>query len=85
MKLEQIILLLSNAVDDGTKNVLSNSGINQNKLSKSEAYRIYGRSNVDRWLRENLILISDKHFNRSKLEAVAASSNRATYLPVAER
>jgi hypothetical protein len=85
MKLEQIILLLSNAVDDGTKNVLSNSGINQNKLSKSEAYRIYGRSNVDRWLRENLILISDKHLNRSKLEAVAASSNRDTYLPVAER
>ena len=60
-------------------------------MTKADAYRLYGRSNVDRWLREGLISIghptetSQIFFDRSELEAVAASSNRITYLPVADR
>lgn len=85
MKLTELINLLNNATAEGAGTVLSASGIMQDQLSKSDAYKIYGRSNVDRWLSENLIKISNRRINRLMLEAIAASSNRVTYLPVAER
>ena len=85
MKLMELIDLLKNANAEGAGKVLSSAGILRDHLSKAEAYKIYGRSNVDRWLSENLIKISNKKINRLKLEAIAASSNRMTYLPVAER
>jgi hypothetical protein len=85
MKLTELIDLLKNATDEGAGIALSSSGILQDQLSKTEAYKIYGRSNVDRWLSEKLIKISGKRIYRVALEAIAASSNRVTYLPVAER
>ena len=85
MKLMELIDLLKNATAEGAGKALLSPGILRDHLSKAEAYKIYGRSNVDRWLSENLIKISDKKINRLKLEAIAASSNRMTYLPVAER
>lgn len=56
--------------------------------TKAQAYRLYGRSNVDRWIGEGLLKsarISQKSIDREELEHVACTSNRATYLPVAER
>ena len=85
MKLTELINLLKNATAEGAGKALLSSGILHDQLSKTEAYKIYGRSNVDRWLSENLIKIFNKKINRLKLEAIAASSNRMTYLPVAER
>jgi hypothetical protein len=85
MKLTELIDLLKNATNEGAGKVLLSAGILRDQLSKTEAYKIYGRSNVDRWLSEKLIKISNKKLNRVKLEAIAASSNRMTYLPVAER
>ena len=85
MKLTELIDLLKNATAEGAGKVLLSSGILCDQLSKTEAYKIYGRSNVDRWLSENLIKISNKKIDRLKLEAIAASSNRITYLPVADR
>jgi hypothetical protein len=85
MKLTELIDLLKNATAEGAGKALLSSGILRDHLSKTEAYKIYGRSTVDRWLSEKLIKISDKKINRFKLEAIAASSNRMTYLPVAER
>ena len=53
--------------------------------SKTQAYQLYGRSTVDRWISEGLIKVNRKKIDRAKLEAVAAASNRRTYLPVADR
>jgi hypothetical protein len=85
MKLKELMVVLANATEEGTEKVLEATCIRPDHLSKSKAYRIYGRSNVDRWLTERLIKISNKKFDRLQLEAIAASSNRMTYLPVAER
>lgn len=92
MKLKDLVILLKNAAEQGTSNALAESGQLQDQISKAEAYRLYGRGNVDRWISEGLISlsvrkgkISLKYLDREKLEAVAASSNRITYLPVAER
>lgn len=92
MKLKDLVILLKNAVEQGTSNALAESGQLQDQIGKAEAYRLYGRGNVDRWISEGLISlsvrkgkISLKYLDREKLEAVAASSNRITYLSVAER
>jgi len=85
MKLQELIFLLKNAVAESTANAVFSTDIAGEQLSKTEAFRVYGRSNVDRWISEGLIKISNKKIDRSTLEAVAASSNRATYLPVTDR
>lgn len=92
MKLKDLVNLLKNATEKGASNALLQSGHLQGQLSKAEAYRLFGRGNVDRWISEKLIdpthcseRSSRKFLDRKKLEAIAASSNRVTYLPVAER
>lgn len=92
MKLKDLVHLLKNAAEQGASNALTESGQLQEQLTKAEAYRLYGRGNVDRWISEGLISPTTSKGNRSRkcldrktLEAVAASSNRITYLPAAER
>ncbi|MGZ3937042.1 MAG: hypothetical protein ACXVMS_18800 [Flavisolibacter sp.] len=53
-------------------------------FTKQQAYRLYGRSDVDRWIAEGLIP-SDERIDRVTVERIASQSNRITYLPVAER
>jgi hypothetical protein len=55
-------------------------------LSKAEAYKIYGRKQVDRWLREKLISkikdgtnSSTIRLSRTELETIAATSNRMSW------
>lgn len=85
MSIRELTALLNTATTHGTTKAMSASGIVKEGFSKSYAYRYYGRSNVDRWISEGLIAIDNKKFDRLKLEAVAAASNRRTYLPVADR
>jgi hypothetical protein len=92
MKIEDLSLLMLNAVNTGVANAVAESRAINPLISKADAYRIYGRSNVDRWLTEQLIshltvpgISSKKFLDRTKLDSVAASSNRHTYLPVADR
>lgn len=91
MKYTELAMLLKNAAEQGTANAIKEERPVPDWLTKAEAYRLYGRSNVDRWLREGLISkqpttdTSQIFLDRSELEAVAASSNRITYLPVADR
>lgn len=92
MKLKDLSFILKTATETGAQKVLEETAALQDKISKSEAYRQYGRSNVDRWILEGLIVLHSangkilhKCIDRSKLEAIAHSSNRITYLPVAER
>lgn len=61
----------------------SPSGGLSDTISKVQAYRLYGRDNVDRWFKEYLIhpvspagLGKKKFIDRLKLEAVARANNR---------
>jgi hypothetical protein len=92
MKLKELSFLFKNAVETGAEKALGSSGVFKDQLTKAEAYRLYGRLNVDRWMREGLLKaaslnspISKLMLDRKTLESVAESSNRITYLPVAER
>lgn len=77
--------LLRLTADEGAEKALLALGQLPDAISKSQAYRTYGRSNVDRWLTEGLLKLSNQKLSRANLEAIAAASNRVTYLPVAER
>jgi hypothetical protein len=88
----ELARILIESVNDGTAKVLAQTGIQKERISKAEAYRLYGRSQVDRWIAEGLlkpckgqVFISPSGIDRKKLEAISAASNRVTYLPVAER
>lgn len=92
MKLKELSFLFKDAVIDGTDKALMDSGQLPDTLTKAQAFRLYGRTNVERWIHEGLINpvkqrnnSSKKFIDRLKLEMVARASNRTTYLPVSER
>jgi hypothetical protein len=92
MQLSDLTQLLKTTIDKGAQKALMQNGVLEAQISKSEAYRQFGRTNIDRWIREGLIVLCSangkilhKCIDRLKLEAIAHSSNRITYLPVAER
>jgi hypothetical protein len=92
MKLKELTLLLKTTLESGANKVLQQFGALNPMLTKAAAYRLYGRSDVDRWIEAGLILPeqsagkkSHQQFNRAKLESIASTSNTGTYLPVAER
>jgi hypothetical protein len=92
MEHKQLALLLSSIASSGAKKALDECGDQPRCLTKTQAYALYGRSNVDRWIAERLIepqpvqsAASPGSLDRLALERIAAQSNRITYLPVAER
>ena len=85
MKITELSTILKIAAKAGAEKALAGSGALPEGITKAKAYRLYGRGNVDRWLLEGLIQVSNKNIDRVKLERVAAASNRRTYLPVTER
>ena len=79
--------LLANAVEIGFKKGLMTGTISETKLkpyiSKTQAYKLYSRRNVDFWIKNNLIKeIKDGNnsatirLDRIQLEIVASTSNR---------
>jgi hypothetical protein len=88
MKLREFSDLLKAAVLEATEKVIRQNSILPDHYTKAEAYRLYGRATVDRWIEEGLLTkanVSRKCIERIKLENVASSSNRITYLRVADR
>lgn len=96
LKLPQSRIEYMNALIDtaelGAKKALQSAGLLKPYLSVSECNRIYGRAVVERWIREELIKpIKDGNasaktrIDRIKIEAVAKSANRSTYLTKDER
>lgn len=89
MTLVEISSLLKTAVKNGVCSAVQRHKLFLDPISKSEAYKKYGRSNVDRWLKERLISFSRAGnrsvLERDKLEKVARNSNRITYLTTVER
>jgi len=85
MKRNELVLLFTRSVATGAAKALANCGNQPKAVSKSQAYRVYGRSDVDRWLAEGLIHAVKNRIDKAALERIASRSNRITYLPVAER
>lgn len=77
---------LVEAAELGAKRALEGAGLLRPYLKQSEAFRLYGESQVKRWIKERLILpqkdgnnTSTVRLDRLKLESLAKASNR-TYL-----
>ena len=86
MERRQLILLLTRTAAAGAQKALANCEGQPQAITKSQAYRLYGRSDVDRWLQEGLLVSTTKNrLDKAALARIAARSNRTTYLPVAER
>jgi len=92
MKLTEISHVMLIAINGGVAKAVGVNSAIAPHITKAEAYRIYGRSNIDRWLAERLISpfaptgkSSKKLLDRNVLDRVAGTSNRITYLPVADR
>ena len=92
MDLHEIKTLLTDALEDIHAWVPANGPPVDRYVTKAQAYRLYGRSVVDRWIAEGLLkpVQRDKHsrksvLDRAALHRIASKSNRATYLPVVER
>lgn len=90
MRTKELSIFLRNAVENGASTVLMETNVVPELITKSQAYRLYGRCNVDRWILEGILkAISNKTtqilLDHAQLEVIAASSNRITYLQVVER
>jgi len=92
MKHSELVRIVQAAVQAGADKALADNDLQKSWLTKADAYRIYGRNNVDRWIREKLIASEHsegkrhkKIIEKTRLDAVAATSNRVTYLSVADR
>lgn len=90
MRTRELFILLKQAVEEGANKALLDSDAVPMSINKSQAYRQYGRCNIDRWILEGILIpLSDQSpkilFDKALLEQIANSSNRTTYLQVAER
>ena len=78
--------VVSDVMEIAVKQTLVSLGMLKPYLTKAEAYKIYGRKQVDRWLKEKLIEkikdgtnTSSIRLSRIELEKVAATSNRMSW------
>ena len=86
MERSELTFLLTRTAAAGAKNALAQCDHQPDAITKSQAYRLYGRSDIDRWLNEGLLIPTTKNrLDKAALARIAARSNRSTYLPVAER
>lgn len=83
--------LLNHAGIMAANQVLINIGKIPAAIKRSEAIKLYGRGNVDRWVKEGLLKPIQDGSNASvryslqELTGVALASNRHTYLETKER
>lgn len=84
MKTEEIIHLLKKSALAAAERHIPKHAIPRS-INKATAYRLYGRTNVDRWIAESLIQPKGKLLNSEQLAKIADTNNRITYLPVQER
>ena len=89
-KIELEVLELRNMMLEvatiAAKKAMASAGILSPYVSKAQAYKMYSRRLVDRWIKEGLIKeIKDGEYNmkirisRIELETAAATSNRVSW------
>lgn len=83
---------LIDAAEIGARKALEAMGLAKPFLKQREAFRLYGESQVKRWIKEGLIkpikdgsATASVRINRVQIEAIAKASNRASYLTTKER
>ena len=84
MERKQLAFLLRQSAITSTQKVLAHCPKLSVGFTKQQAYRLYGRSDVDRWMAEGLIPTKER-IDRVALERIASQSNRITYLNANER
>lgn len=72
--------LLLEITEESVKDRLSKLGLSAKLLNKSQAYKLYGRGLIGRWEAEGLIEFINGRIERSKIDAIASTSNVCTYL-----
>lgn len=92
MSLTDLRALLIEAGEIAENKALAGAGLLRPYLSKQEAYKMHGQSNIDRWIKEGLLKpVRDGsgsakwRIERIELDAVSKASNRATFLNTEER
>lgn len=90
MKTRELFFYLKQAIEDGASKALIATAAVPKLINKAQAYRQYGRSNIDRWILEDILhpvstQTSQILFDPEDLESISKSNNRITYLQVAER
>lgn len=91
MSLTHLRALLVESAEAGAMKALTEVGLLKPYLSKQEAYKLYGRSDVDRWIKEGLIkperdsFTSKWRLDRVVLKSISSASNRHTFLNTDQR
>ena len=85
-------IMLAEAAELGAIRALAQAGVIKPFLTQAEAFRQYGRTTVESWVRAGLIQShKDGDFNsqvrldRVQLEALAKSNNWKAYIPQEDR
>lgn len=86
LQAHEIRRLMTESMELGAKKTLVELGLLTPYLSKQQAYKMYGRAQVDRWLKEKLISkikdgtnSSSIRLSRMELETVSKTSNRISW------
>jgi hypothetical protein len=92
ISLPHLRTMLSEAAELGATRALAQAGVIKPFLTQAEAFRLYGRGNVESWVTAGLILSKkDGDFNtkvrldRIQLEVIAKSNNWKAYVPKEDR
>ncbi|UKT65102.1 hypothetical protein [Pedobacter mucosus] len=85
-----LIQIFKTAAIKGAAQAMKKNVCYEESLKKCEAYKQFGRVNVDRWIKEGLLTKQCKPYknrllNKDDLKKIASSSNRITYLTVENR
>lgn len=86
-----LTLLLERAAELAATKALIATGCVPATIPQKKAYQLYGRRDIDRWVKEGLISkIQDGNrsgirYSVEEITRVAVNSNRHTYLEVSER
>jgi len=81
----QLKAIIEDATETATIRTLCAVGLLKPDMTKAEAYRIYGRAQVDRWITEGLIepvqdgVKTKIRLDRIKLESLRKSANRMSW------
>jgi len=79
--------MLADAAEIGANIALTKAGLLGATISKSQAYRMYKRGKVDKWIRDGVLEVhkdvgassSKWRIDRAQIEAIAKSDNRPAY------
>lgn len=82
----EIRRIMADSMELGVKKTLVELGLLTPYLTKQQAYKMYGRALVDRWIKEKLVTkvkdgtnTSSIRLSRMELEMVAKTSNRMSW------